>query len=218
MQNEKIFVNQSYYHLYNRGVAKQKIFSEMNDCLRLLKTFGFYLDDAHKTKLSEISKKEFKIINLTEPKKPLVEIICFCLMPNHFHLLIKQLIDNGISTFIRRSLDSYTRYYNRKHDRVGPLFQGRFKSVPVESDEYILHLSRYIHLNPFSNKLAAEADEYPWSSYNNYLRNQRTRICHPKFLLDLLGSTKEYHKITEDYKEYTQSLEEINKLLIEKGE
>ena len=215
MPNEKNFVNQNYYHLYNRGVAKQKIFSEANDYIHLLKALGFYLDDTRKTKLSEISKEEFKIINITEPKKPLVEILCFCLMPNHFHLLIKQLMDNGISTFVRRSLDSYTRYYNRKHDRVGPLFQGRFKSVPVESEEYILHLSRYIHLNPFSNKLIAEAKEYPWSSYKYYLRNQRIRICHPKFLIDLIGSTQEYHKFIEDYKEYTQSLEEINKLLID---
>ncbi len=215
MQRQKIFENQGYYHIYNRGVAKQKIFSSPKDYERLFTTFAFYQERSPKTKLSLADKTELKIINLTAPKNPLVEILAYCFMPNHFHLLIKQLMDDGIFTFMRRTLDSYTKYYNTKHNRVGPLFQGRFQAVPVETDEQMLHLSRYIHLNPFTSKLTRDAAKYEWSSCQYYLNGDTVRLCHPKFILNLAGSKKEYGEFVNDYAEYIQSLEEINNLLLE---
>lgn len=215
MPRQIFFENQKYYHIYNRGVAKQKIFSDPRDHKRLLTTFSFYLEQSPKTRLSLADKKELRIINITTPKKPLVEILCYCLMPNHFHLLIKQLKDNGISIFMRRSIDSYTKYYNIKYNRVGPLFQGRFKTVVIETDEQLLHLSRYIHLNPFTSKLADDAANYEWSSYQFYLENDTIRLCHPKFILDLTDSNNNYTEFVNDYAEYIQSIEEVNNLLID---
>ena len=215
MPRQISFENQKYYHIYNRGVAKQKIFSNQRDYKHLLTTFSFYLEQSPKTKLSIADEKEIKTINITAPKKPLAEIIAYCLMPNHFHLLVKQLKNEGISIFMRRSLDSYTKYYNIKYNRVGPLFQGRFKTVAIENDEQLLHLSRYIHLNPFSSKLTDNASNYEWSSYQYYLENDTVRLCHPKFILDLINSSKDYAEFVNDYAEYIQSLEELNNLLID---
>ncbi len=215
MPRQIFFENQKYYHIYNRGVAKQKIFSDPRDYERLLTTFSFYLEKSPKTRLSMADKKELKIINFTAPKNPLIEILVNCLMPNHFHLLIKQLQNEGVSIFMRRSLDSYTKYYNIKHNRVGPLFQGRFKTVPIETDEQLLHLSRYIHLNPFTSKLTDDATNYEWSSYQCYLDNDTVRLCHPKFILDLTNSSKNYTEFVNDYAEYIQSIEELNNLLID---
>jgi len=215
MPRQIFFENQKYYHIYNRGVAKQKIFSDPRDYKRLLTAFGFYLEQSPKTRLSIADEKELKILNLTAPKKPLVEILAYCLMPNHFHLLLKQLKNEGISIFIRRSIDSYTKYFNTKYNRVGPLFQGRFKTVAVENDEQLLHLSRYIHLNPFTSKLTNSVADYEWSSYQFYLENNTVRLCHPKFILDLINSSKNYAEFVNDYAEYIQSIEEFNNLLID---
>lgn len=209
------FVNQNYYHLYNRGVAKQKIFSSDGDYEHFLKTFGFYLEKSPKTKLSHADEKEIKILNITRPKKPLVMVLGYCLMPNHFHLLVKQLSDNGISIFMRRSLDSYTRYFNTRYERIGPLYQGRFKAICVENDEQLLHLSRYIHLNPFLGHLTQKPNDYPWSSYHFYLNNQTLRLCNPKFILDVAGSKKEYEEFVNDYASYLQAQEKLDKLLLE---
>lgn len=85
-----------------------------------------------------------------------LEIISYCLMPNHFHLLVKQVIDHGIVKCLNNFSNSYTRYFNIRHDRVGPLFQGRFKAVRIETDEQLLQVSRYIHLNPVASSLIEE--------------------------------------------------------------
>ncbi len=105
----------------------------------------------------------------TSPKR--VEIIAYCLMPNHYHLLLKQLTDHGISDFISLACNSYSKYYNNKHLRKGPLYEGPFKSNRVESNEQLVHLSRYVHLNPVASFLIKESelDEYSWSSLPEYL-------------------------------------------------
>ena len=102
----------------------------------------------------------------------IVDIGAYCLMPNHFHILLQQLQDNGISTFVRKLLNSYTRYFNTKNERIGPLFQGQFKAVRVESDEQLLHLTRYIHLNPLVGYVVKDLRNFEWSSYLDYIKNK----------------------------------------------
>ena len=210
-----IYVNNQYYHVYNRGVAKQPIFVTEKDYVRLLNTFSFYIENASKPQYSKIDSVELSQVLATVPEKPLVEIIAYCLMPNHFHLILKQLVENGIGIFLRRSLDSYTRYYNTKNNRVGPIFQGRTKSVLVENDEYLLHLSRYLHLNPYVSSLCKELLDYRWSSYHQYLNNISNRICHTGFILELIGSPESYQKFVEDFASYAVDLERLKHLTIE---
>jgi putative transposase len=127
-------------------------------------------------------------------------------MPNHFHLLVRQCRDRGISTFAQRALNSYTRYFNIKYDRVGPLFQGKLKKVLVDDDGQLLHLSRYIHLNPYVDQLINKPGKYVWSSYKFYLTNQKNRLCEPKLILEMIGSNLDYKKFVEDYADYAKSL------------
>lgn len=156
-----------------------------------------------------IEEKEQLLKSLKNTEK-LVEIVCFVLMPNHFHFLLKQQQDNGISKFLSQFTNSYTRYVNTVHERVGPLFQGMFKSVHVETNEQLLHLSRYIHLNPVVSHIIRKEDlfSYPWSSLPEYFQKipslvwsepvlqQFTSIeGYKNFLLDHVGYAKELEKI-----------------------
>lgn len=210
------FVNGQYYHVYNRGVAKQKIFHDTQDYLHYLHTLSFYLEKDPDNKLSALSAIQRAKILSKEPQLPLVEILAYCLMPNHFHLIVKQLSDEGITTFLRRTSNSYARAYNTRYDRVGTLYQGRFSAVLVENDEQLLHLSRYIHLNPFIANLCDKPEEYQWSSYRlNYLQNISDRLCHPKFVISLMGSSTEYKQFIDEYSDYALDLSIIKKQLID---
>lgn len=215
MYVKPVYANNYFYHVYNRGVAKRNLFDSDFDYLRLLKTFSFYLENENKPKFSRIDEKELHKILKIEPQKPLVEIYAYCLMPNHFHLLLRQIIDNGISIFMRRSLDSYTRYYNVKNDRVGTLSQGRFRAVLVESDEQLIHLSRYLHLNPYISGICKDNSLYSWSSYHYYLKDKKDRLCHSDFILKMMGSSQNYREFVEDYASYAQDLARIKDLLHE---
>ncbi|KKQ74650.1 MAG: hypothetical protein US94_C0001G0051 [Berkelbacteria bacterium GW2011_GWB1_38_5] len=215
MYVKPVYANDHLYHVYNRGVAKQNLFDFDFDYLRLLKTFSFYLENKDKLRLSKIDKTEIDKILRIEPQKPLVEIYAYCLMPNHFHLLLRQIVDNGISIFMRRSLDSYTRYYNEKNDRVGTLTQGRFRVVMIESDEQLIHLSRYLHLNPYTSGICNDSSSYSWSSYHHYLNNTNDRLCHSGFILKIIGSPKNYREFVEDYASYARDLTRIKDLLHE---
>ena len=121
-------VNDEFYHIYNRGSEKRTIFQQPRDYKRFQQTFYYYQFPGPKLRFSNFAKEElFK----TSFNNGMVEVICYCLMPNHFHFLIKQLKDNGISIFMSQLSNSYTKYFNTKYKRVGPLLQGAFKAVLV---------------------------------------------------------------------------------------
>ena len=114
-------------------------------------------------------------------------------MPNHFHLLLQQVSDNGITVFLRKLSDSYTRYFNTKHERIGPLFQGRFKAKLIETEQYLLHLSKYIHKNSFP-LTKWEGKVYPYSSYSYYLSREQHKFCYTDFILSYFSKTN--HKLS----------------------
>ena len=209
------YANGQIYHLFNRGVAKQPIFRDAHDYQRLLNTFAYYLEANPAQKISEKSKRDLNQIITSPVKKPLVQILAYCLMPNHFHLLVKQLKNHGITIFAKRALNSYTRYFNVRHDRVGTIFQGKLKKVLVDNDSQLLHLSRYLHLNPYIDGLINKPSKYSWSSYQSYLTNQKNRLCAPKLILEMIGSNLDYKKFVEDYADYAKSLALIKHSQIE---
>jgi len=135
------FVADHVYHLYNRGVNRANIFSTAENyryCLRQIKDV-----------LTQVPATMF----------------AYCLMPNHYHFVIRQDGDISLSEFIGRLFKRYTQAYNRQQDRTGPLFAGRFRSIHVGTDEYLIHLARYVHLNPVAAGLCATAEEWPFSNY-----------------------------------------------------
>lgn len=168
-------VNGSYYHVFNRGVEKRTIFTSSSEYYRFLATLDFYRFFPTPRKLSTHLRFNSDLPKQSVDQKEIVKLLSFCLMPNHFHLLIQQLESGGTSEFIRRITDSYTRYFNVKHNRVGSLFQGKFKAKIVESDEYLLQLSKYIHRNPVTLPMwnIKSLDQYTFSSYPGYLNSKR---------------------------------------------
>ncbi|KKU88444.1 MAG: hypothetical protein UY16_C0007G0025 [Candidatus Gottesmanbacteria bacterium GW2011_GWA2_47_9] len=154
----KLYIVSGYYHLYNRGVDKRLIFLDEQDYavfLRTIKDALSPLPPPDPTRINSVLRK-----NLFNK----VDLLCFVLMPNHFHLFVYQSIQNGIETFMRSIITRYVKYFNKKYERGGHLFQGRYKAIMVENEPYFLHLSRYIHRNPMPN-----FKDYPYSSYPYYL-------------------------------------------------
>lgn len=198
-------VNGEYYHIYNRGVAKLPIFTGTNNYHRFLKGVSYYQVSGPKPSFSLFTPTTRKL----ELNNKIVEIVCYCLMPNHFHFLIKQLKDNGISEFVGKLSNSYTKYFNIKYKRVGPLYQGEFKSVLVKTNEQLIHLSRYIHLNPFAAGITKDLESYIWSSYPEYINKIEPDICKKEIILDQFKSVEDYKKFVQDHSGYAQELELI---------
>lgn len=205
------FVNEQIYHVYNRGVEKRPIFESSRDYQRFLKTLLYYQIQGPKPRFSKFFHPKIFKIDLS---KKIVDILAYCLMSNHFHLLIKQTRDRGITELVSKLSNSYTKYYNTKYARVGPLLQGEFKSVLVESDEQLIHLSRYIHLNPISSFLVKNLGQYQWSSYHEYINDQKG-ICLKEDVLGFFKSPKDYEQFVLDQADYAQKLEIIKHQLID---
>ncbi|MBI2420513.1 MAG: transposase [Candidatus Levybacteria bacterium] len=130
-------------------------------------------------------------------------------MPNHFHFLVKQLKDDGITSYMRQFMNSFVHYINVKNKRVGPLFQGRFKNVLIDSDDQLLHVSRYIHLNPLVSGLVSDPNKYLWSSYHSYIGNREDGLSNPELILKNFKTKKDYERFLLDQADYARSLEQL---------
>lgn len=205
------------YHVFNKSIAGFRIFNNDSEFARMTKTICYYQRERPYIKFSKFvnsTKAKEGFLPVSDEEK-LVEIIAYCIMPSHIHLLLKQLKDNGITAFMSNILNSYTRYFNIKHNRKGPLWEGRFKNVLVKTDEQLLHLTRYIHLNPVTAYLVNTPDKWIASSYKEYLLEVKdnSRICKYEDLLEI--EPKSYKKFVLDLVSYQRELAKIKKLLLE---
>lgn len=205
------FVNGQFYHIYNRGSEKRPIFESSRDYQRFLKSMRYYQLEGPKPKFSHFSPTS---PIQPDPTKKIVEINAFCLMPNHFHLLLKQTKEGGITEFVSKLSNSCTKFYNTKYKRVGPLLQGEFKAVLVESDEQLVHISRYIHLNPLTSFLVKHLDQYQWSSYKEYINNT-AGLCAKDEVLGYFKNPQDYQQFILDQASYAIELEFIKHQLID---
>lgn len=194
-----------YYHVFNRGVEKRTIFILPREYKRFIRTFYYYQFLGIKPKFSNFTKSKLNLFNPIQGNK-LVEIVSYCLMPNHFHFLVRQLKTNGISVFVSQFCNSYTKYFNAKYKRIGPLFQGRFKAVRIENDEQLVHVSRYIHINPIVSHVTKNLATYPWSSYSEYVLREEN-YCSTKEILGFFPSRDSYKEFLEDQVDYGKTLE-----------
>ena len=207
-------VNNEFYNIFNRGVEKRSIYTNTWDYKRFLKSCYYYQFLGPKPSLSKFVKSDLGLFQPLAENK-MVEIICYCFMPNHFHLLIRQLKDRGASLFLGQLLNSYTKYFNTKYSRIGSLFQGTFKAVRMETDEQLIHLSRYIHLNPIVSGLAANLELWPWSSYFEFM--SKPNLCSITEILSFFSSPEKYREFLKDQIDYGTTLEIIKHQLIEKS-
>lgn len=201
----------SIYHIYSKSISGFKIFQNDAAFFRITAAIRYYRRCGPKMRLAEFlaQKDPIELSLMTN----LVDIIAYCIMPTHIHLVLKQIEQNGISTFMSNLLNSYTRYFNLKHKRKGPLWEGRFKNVLVKTDEQLLHLTRYIHLNPVTDYLVDNPVDWPASSYREYIGQTENKICNFNTLLDI--STVGYKEFVENRIEYQRSLAAIKKLTLE---
>ena len=212
-------VNEEYYHVYSRSIAKYIVFNDAVEFGRVLKLIRLYRFDNFTYKYSQFMDLEADtqtsvICNLEKENDLLVEIVAYCLMPTHIHLFLKQLKDKGIEKYLSKILNAYSRYFNEKHHRNGPLWTGRFKNVLVDNDEQLLHLTRYIHLNPVSVKLVNKPELWCYSSYLEYINQDRNdHLCNIKTIIDM--DSKQYKKFVDDRKDYQKTLSLIKHISID---
>ncbi|MFH0937214.1 MAG: transposase [Candidatus Daviesbacteria bacterium] len=208
------FVTSNFYHIYNRGVEKRQIFLDERDYEHFLQTIYYYQFSGPKPRFSQ--RGHFKVQNQNFELNPkIVDAICYCFMPNHFHLLLRQSREDGIKEFMGKTMNSYTKYFNTKNNRVGPLFQGMFKAVTIETDEQLLHVSRYIHLNPYVSDLTKNLDSYHYSSYPDYINLAHQQICTKESILDFFKNPLEYKEFIAEHSDYAKELEAMKHLLLD---
>ncbi len=206
MRRKRIYTK-GIFHIYNRGVEKRDIFLTANHYRQFIKSIKHYQHfdypySQYKAKMEKASSPEdkTKIHKFLETKriKTPVSIISFCLMPNHYHLTLKQLCEGGISSFMHRIGTSYTNYFNIKADRTGRLFEAPFKSKEVRSRKQLCHLVRYQHLNPkkIGYLKISELINYEWSSLKNYIKEGEEKWVVTKQVLDCFDSLEDYTKFT----------------------
>ena len=207
MSRKISFASGEFYHLYNRGTDKRIIFTDQHDYERFAKLL-FLCNNAAPVDLKLQGETLYDVLKINR-SDPLVHIISYCLMPNHFHLLIQEIDQGGISRFMQKMTTGYTMYFNKRNDRTGALFQGVFKSEHANDDRYLKYLIAYIHLNPIkllepswkeiglSDVERAERylEAYSYSSYPDYLGINR-----PQNVLIDRAAAPEYFESSRDLK------------------
>ena len=204
------FVNGEYYHVFNRGVDKRNIFADRHDYSRFLKSIKEFnqiepiISLYIKNRVSDVGVKPLH-------DGALVEIVAYNLLPNHFHFILKQLSDGGVSEFMKRIGGGYTGYFNHKYRRSGSLFQGRFKAVHVDTNDYLLYLSAYVNGNNIIHK-----SKIFISSFKNYLNNGADEFCSPAVILSQFKDEGDYEEfVAVNTIEIARHRKELGRYLLE---
>jgi putative transposase len=190
----KIDIPESYYHIYARGNSRRDIFLDESDYATFFNLIRRYLSvEESKTLTGELYSNYHDKFQL----------LCFCLMPNHFHLLVYQKEEGVMTAFMRGVLTSYSRYFNKKYDMSGPLLESRYKASLISNNSYLEHISRYIYLNP------KNWQSYSYSSLPYYLGKARADWVEPKKILDLFDSSQDYLTFVKDYDANKEMLQQL---------
>ncbi len=196
----KNFSKGSIAHIYNIGNNKEKIFFDEQDyrafLFRLGICLGFTEEELNKEKLIAMP---YSRIRITDTDKKDFKLHVFCLMPNHFHLLIEQCNDISISKLISKVCASYSKYINKKYNRFGHAFQDCFKAVFIEDNPQLMWVSAYIHMNPVKDKLVKKPEDYKWSSYNDFVSDRNLPIINKELLTETFGNKKSFIKETLNF-------------------
>lgn len=216
MQRKIDFSTGEYYHIYNRGTDKRTIFLDTHDHNRF-KTLLYACNSIEPVNISDHLKKGRSFFELFESDRgeTLVDIIVYCLMPNHFHLLIREKAEGGIAKFMAKLSTGYSMYFNKKNERTGALFESRFKAKHIDTDEYLKYLFAYIHLNPvkiidllwkengIQDRVAAQdyLRSYEHSSYLDFQGNTRleTKIINREAGPEYFTTAKDFDDFVNDW-------------------
>jgi len=206
LMRKAIFANKEFYHVYNRGVDKRDIVLNEEDVKRfLLSMVEFNVHNPIGSIRQNSFRKSSLTRNITIQSKQLVNFICYCLNPNHYHFILEQVVDKGITKFMQRFGTGYTNYFNNKYQRTGVLFQGKFKAVHITTDAYLLHLSAYVNLNnrvhQLRSQLRSPTSKLGRSSWKEYIKSKEVYkglSCKKEIVTEQFRSIEEYKKFAED--------------------
>jgi putative transposase len=218
MRKKVELVNDQYYHIYNRGVEKREIFLDESDYFRFLKSLNDFNqeDPVFSLYWNDMKIKSLGVQPPNSKVEKIVDIIAYCLNPNHFHLLLKQRSNHGISEFMKRMGAGYTGYFNHKYKRSGVLFQGSFKSIHVDSNEYLLYLSAYINENSFIHGYVSNSRMWEHSSYLEYIEGREISLCNKSIILDQFNNNfKKYEEFSKENSLHLKERKEDEKYLLE---
>lgn len=227
------FITNEIYHIYNRGVEKRCVFPEKRDFQRFIHDMFEFNDSESSTNVAYRFFNSVRDVIAAKPRKLLVEILCFCLMPNHYHFLLRQRRDGGVTEFMRKMGTGYTNYFNQRYQRAGVLFQGKFKAVHVRKHSHLLYLPHYIHLNPLDlhfpewrhakikNIEAALKflEAYHWSSYLDFINKKNVpSVTQRDFLFQIYGSPTSIN-YAKEMREWLNNfdLEDVHEVILEKS-
>lgn len=220
MSKRQPLVNGQYYHVFNRGQDHRLTFSNKYEFRRAISAVEYYRysNPLSLSKFLALGSQDRGIILAQQAaKQPLVSIVAYCLMPTHFHFLLRQEVEGGISNYISQVQNSHTRFFNTRHERQGTLFLNRFKSVRIETQIQLNHVSRYIHLNPYSSHIVsslAETEQYPWSSFSQYM-GYSGRVCiSPEAVLSSFSSRSAYQAYVFDRADYNRCLKQLEHTML----
>jgi putative transposase len=211
-------VDGGIYHIFTKSIAGFEIFRRRADYERMRGLLKYYQVENPPLKFSifmGLKDREDYYQRHLSGRDKLVEIITYCLMPTHLHLVLSQLKANGISTFMGNVLNGYSRYFNIKNKRKGPLWESRFKNVEVNNDKQLLHLTRYIHLNPCTAHLVERPEDWRFSSYSEYTggAGKGENLCHYSGHMEI--DPKDYREFVCSRRDYQRELAEIKDLCFE---
>ncbi len=214
MIRKEKFVAGEIFHIFNKSIASFGIFKDLTNSQRFIEVLDYYNNIEIRLCFSDflnINKKYSYESLLKLKNSSWVKFLAYCIMPDHYHLLIKVLVSNSISHYLNTVENSFSRYFNLKFDRKGPLWQSTFKAVKIVSNEQLLHISRYIHLNPTTNNLVQNPQDWIFSSYSEFINDKeilRTTINEIS-----IQTPKHYQAFVENRKDYQRRLKEIRNLL-----
>ena len=220
----KEFAPGSYYHVFNRGNGKQNIFLDNNDYEFFLLRLRENLFPKHAIPLKTVFKgiqgieagsKSHTVYARKLLPENSFDLVSYCLMPNHYHFLIKQNSDISVAKLISKVCTSYSKVFNKKYEKVGHLFQDKFRAVLVDSNEYLVWLSAYIHGNPKVAGLVKDLIDYPWSSYNAYLDNRKDNLCKKDIVLSQFDKISDYKKFVDEAISLIFEKKELENMLLD---
>ncbi len=209
------FKENTIWHLCNKSIANFGIFKNPNNAQRFIEVLDYYNNINYKIRYSYARRKKlYKYQNLLIPKKEsIIKVLSYCIMPDHYHLVIKILSDNILSKYINDIENSYTHFFNRKFNRKGPLWQSSFLSVLIKTNEQLLHVTRYVNINPTSSQLVDRPEDWQFSSYKDIITNP---IFLKEYLKEIsISNSLSYKEFAGNNIDYQKKLKLIKKLLLE---
>lgn len=205
----RIFPAGEIFHICNKSIAGYEIFRTQKLVERFINALSHYNNSNVEICLSRAVQNNVQFEHLMHPMgTAIVKVLAYCIMPDHYHVLVKTKLENELSLYMSKVENSYSRYFNKVHDRKGPLWQSTFRSAHILDNETLLHVHRYIHLNPTTAGLVDKPADWPWSSYQYFITN-------PTSLLNIyeisIRTIKSYQIFVEEHQEYQKKIKYIQK-------